>query len=103
MNTPNTYSLMPKVLAVLFLFIGILTFFFSMTAYAHLRTAMSGVSTDSFALRIMAFGMLEDASSNRNFLRQLETRVFIGFSFGLLLFIFGAVLLILPKPKLPEN
>ena len=64
---------------------------------------MSGAPTDSFALRIIASGMLEDASSNRHFFRQLETRVFLAFGLGFLLFLFGMALLLLSKPKLRDQ
>ncbi len=64
---------------------------------------MSGTETDSFALRIMASGLLENVISNPRFWRQLETRIFIAYELGLLLGFFGAVLLFLPKPKFSKH
>ena len=104
MRISNTYFSMTIILAVVLLLIGMLTLLFSATAYSHLRTAMSGVSTDSFALRIFATGMLDVASANgKFFFRQIETRIFIGFGFGFLLVFSGAALLLLPKQKLQDK
>ncbi len=104
MRTSNTYFSMTIVMAVVLLLLGMLTLLFSATAYSHLRTAMSGVSTDSFALRIFATGMLDVASANgKFFFRQLETRIFMGLGFGFLLAFSGVALLLLPKQKLKEK
>ncbi len=90
-------------LAITLVSIGILGLVFAGFAYRDLRIAMSGVSSDSVPLKVVASGLLDSASANPRFWRQVESRLFFLFGVGFLLSLIGGVLLFWPKKLVQDQ